>query len=445
MLEHFGKFSNETAIVYDNRTFTYEQLLDAVERYSCKLRETDIKAGDVVAIHSDHSFDAIALFFALAEHGNIVVPIVSEVADEVQKRLETSAADWIFEKSDEGLVAKKCGNSVPKHRFIGVLKQRNHAGLILFSSGSTGEPKAMLHDLDRLIEGYKEKNRKRLSTLVFLTFDHIGGIDTMLRTFSIGGTLVVPAAREPESVCETIEKFRVNVLPVSPTFINLLLLSGLHTRYDLSSLEIIAFGAEPMPEPLLQRIKEGFANVRLQQKFGTSETSAIRIKNADDGSLFFKIDDPNVEYRVVDAELWLKSGTQVLGYLNAPMESFTEEGWFKTGDLVEETKEGFIKIVGRNKEIINVGGEKVFPSEVEAVLHEMPEIADVMVYAEENGIMGQGVTADIVPNGVYEKREMKKLVRKFCKGRLDGYKIPSKINIVEKTNFTERFKKIRRK
>ncbi|WP_457598114.1 class I adenylate-forming enzyme family protein [Hydrogenimonas sp.] len=444
-LGHFRKFSDDTAIIDDNRTFTYEQLFDAVERYERKLREADIKPGDVVAIHSDYSFDAIALFFALAEHGNIVVPIIALTADEVTKRLRISTADWVFEKSAGGLVARKCKNVPLKHPLIERLKHRNHAGLILFSSGSTGEPKAMLHDLDRLMESYEGKNPKRLTTLLFLTFDHIGGIDTMLRTLAIGGTLAIPASRQPESVCETIETFRVNVLPVSPTFINLLLLSGLDTRYDLGSLEIIAFGAEPMPEPLLRRIKERFPNVRLQQKFGTSETSAVRIKSEADGSLFFRIDDPNVEYRIVDGELWLKSGTQVLGYLNAPMESFTQEGWFKTGDLVQQTPEGLIKIVGRSKEIINVGGEKVFPSEVEAVLLEMPEIADVMVYGEENAITGQGVTADIVPDGDFDKREMKKRVRRFCKGRLDGYKIPSRVNVVDKTNFTERFKKIRRK
>ena len=229
----------------------------------------------------------------------------------------------------------------------------------------------------------------------------------MMRSFAMGGTLTIPPSRRPEDVCESVERAKVNVLPVSPTFINLLLLSGLHRRFDLTSLRIIAFGAEPMPEPLLKRVKESFPGVELQQKFGTSETSAIRIKGDGDGSLFFRIDDPKVEHRIVDGELWLKSGTRVLGYLNATMESFTEEGWFRTGDLVEEDEKGCIRIVGRAKEVINVGGEKVFPAEVEGLLHEMEEIADVMVYGEPNAITGQGVTADIVPNGEYDRKEMK--------------------------------------
>ena len=70
----------------------------------------------------------------------------------------------------------------------------------------------------------------------------------------------------------------------------------------------------------------------------------------------------------------MRSKTQVLGYLNASMESFTKDGWFRTGDLVEELEGGYIRIVGRNKEVINVGGEKVLPAEVESVLLEIGEL-----------------------------------------------------------------------
>ncbi|BDY13566.1 class I adenylate-forming enzyme family protein [Hydrogenimonas cancrithermarum] len=445
ILDHFSKFSNRTAVISDNRAYTYGELSKAIEDYLAFIEARRIEPGEVVAIHSDYTFDAIALFFALSRNKNIVVPIVSETPEEVEKRLASSGTDWIMQRRDGGFELRKRDADSRDISYIENLKNRGHSGLILFSSGSTGEPKAMIHDLDNLIDSYRGKTPKALNTLVFLTFDHIGGIDTMMRAFAIGGTMTIPTSRQPEAVCEEIEKHGVNVLPASPTFINLLLMSGLHRKYDLSSLEIIAFGAEPMPQPLLKRVRENFPHVRLQQKFGTSETGAIKIRSDEAGSLLFKIDDPNVEYKIVDGELWLKSKTQVLGYLNASMQNFTEDGWFRTGDLVERMEDGRLKIIGRSTEVINVGGEKVFPSEVEAVLLEMDEVADAMVYGEENPITGQGVTVDVVPTGGQDKREMKKLIRKFCKERLDGYKIPSKVNIVDKTNFGDRFKKIRRK
>ncbi len=436
---------NATAIIDRDRAYSYRELSESVERWCERLEESGLRQGDVVAIHADYSFEAITLFFALAELGAIVVPIISEVAQEVDKRLRLAEADWVLERDDGTMRARKIERQNAHHCLLEKVRERGHSGLVLFSSGSTGEPKAMLHDLDVLLGVYEGKGVKPHNILVFLTFDHIGGIDTMLRALSVGGTLTIPDARTPEAICQAVANHRVEVLPASPTFINLLLLSGLHRRYDLGSLKIVAFGAEPMPAPLLKRVAENFPGVKLQQKFGTSETNAIRVRNEEDNALYFKIDDSNVEYKVVDGELWLKSRTQVLGYLNAPMDGFTEDGWFKTGDMVEMDEKGRMRIVGRDKEVINVGGEKVFPSEVEAVLLQMPEIDDVMVYGEPNAITGEGVSADIVASGEIDRRGMKKAIRKFCKEKLDGYKVPSKINLVDRTAFGERFKKIRRR
>ena len=432
------------AIIDGGQVYTYDRLLQRIGHWGGVLEETGIRKGEVVAIRSDYCFDAVALFFALADLGAVAVPVISQVTEEVRKRLNLAGADWVLERHEGSFEPRRTEGGNRRHELLEKLCRRGHAGLVLFSSGSTGDPKAMLHDLDVLLGVYEGKRLKPYNILVFLTFDHIGGIDTMLRALSAGGTLTIPEARTPEAVCRAIADHGVDVLPVSPTFINLLLLSGLHRRYDLQTLRIIAFGAEPMPEPLLSRIRENFPDVKLQQKFGTSETNAIRICNEED-ALYFRIDDPNVEYRIVDGELWLKSKTQVLGYLNASMEAFTEDGWFKTGDMVETDEKGRLRIVGRQKEVINVGGEKVFPHEVEAVLLQMPEVDDVMVYGEPNSITGEGVSADIVARGDIDRREMKKAVRKFCKNRLDAYKIPSKINLVDTTAFGERFKKIRRK
>ena len=99
---------------------------------------------------------------------------------------------------------------------------------------------------------------------------------------------------------------------------------------------------------------------------------------------------------IVNGELWLRSKTQILGYLNYSEESFTKDGWFKTGDLVEETEGGYFRIVGRANEMINVGGQKVLPGEVESVLLEMPQLADCIVYGETNFITVQIVVANIV-------------------------------------------------
>jgi acyl-CoA synthetase (AMP-forming)/AMP-acid ligase II len=297
--------------------------------------------------------------------------------------------------------------------------------------------------LDNLVDSYKNKKGKKTVFLIFLMFDHIGGLNTMLNCIAMGVTMVFPADRNPDNVCQLIEKYKINILPTSPTFLNLILISESHLKYDLSSLRMITYGTEPMPESLLVKLRESFPRVKFLQTFGTSETGIMKTSSKSSDSTYLKIDDPNTEYKIVDSELWIRSKTQILGYLNSSMERFTEDGWFKTGDLVEQTDEGYIKIVGRNKELINVGGEKVLPSEVESVLFQIPEIKDCIVYGESNPIMGQIVVAKILFSKEMKISEAKKIITEFCSSKLDKYKIPAKVVLMTESEFSDRFKKKR--
>jgi acyl-coenzyme A synthetase/AMP-(fatty) acid ligase len=258
-----------------------------------------------------------------------------------------------------------------------------------------------------------------------------------------GLTIVVPTARDPDAVCALIAKHRVNVLPASPTFLNLILLSGACVRHDLRRLKLVTYGTEPMPEGLLARLKAALPGARFLQTFGTSETGIVRTASKSSTSTLMRIDDPHQEYRIVDGELWLRSGTQILGYLNASSDRFTEDGWFCTGDLVEEADDGYLRIVGRREEIINVGGQKVLPSEVESVLLAMPAIADCAVRGERNAITGQAVVADVVLAPQADPQGIRQQVRRHCRARLERYKVPAKVAVVEKTRFSDRFKKRR--
>ena len=334
-------------------------------------------------------------------------------------------------------------SSNEKHQMIQDLQEKNNSGLILFSSGSTAKPKAMIHNFDNLVEHYKDKKEKSLNMILFLMFDHIGGLNTLLNILSMGATAIIPENRNSDDICKLIQDYEIRVLPSSPTFLNLILMSKSNERYDLNSLRMITYGTETMPESLLIKLKTAFPKVKFLQTFGTSETGIANTSSKSSNSTFMKIDDPELEHKIVDNELWIRSKTQILGYLNSSMDSFTSDGWFKTGDLVEVSEDGYIKIIGRNTEIINVGGQKVLPSEIESVVLSMEEIEDCLAYGEKNLITGQNVVCDVVLKN--EISNIKLLIRKFCKDKLDNYKIPTKINIIDKINFGDRFKKIRRK
>lgn len=440
MIDKF-KDNDQTAIIYDGKKYSYNELYIKIKEIESFIKDK-IKSGEVVAILADYSFVSIALFFALYENKNIIAPITSTSQKEIDGKIKESFGTKIINLENENLVITNI-KSEASHKIINDLQTSKCAGLILFSSGSTGAPKAMIHNLDTLVDSYGDKKQKQINMLVFLMFDHIGGINTMLNILSMNATMIIPQNRNADDICQLIEEYKIAVLPSSPTFLNLILINRSYEKYDLSSLRMITYGTETMPEGLLGRLKAVFSKVRFLQTFGTSETGIAATSSKSSSSTFMKIDDENLEYKIVDNELWLRSKTQILGYLNRSMESFTNDGWFKTGDLVELDNEGFIKIIGRNKEIINVGGQKVLPSEVESVLLGMDEIEDCLVYGEQNAITGQSVSCDVVLKSGVEADGFKILVRKFCKDKLDSFKIPTRVNVVQKTEFTERFKKSR--
>jgi acyl-coenzyme A synthetase/AMP-(fatty) acid ligase len=432
-----------TAVIFKEKEYTYAQLADQIAAYY-EVVSKQLRAGDIVAIISDYSFESISLFLALAKNQNVVVPITTKVESEIEDRVRVANCHYRILISEEGeLNIQPEANQTEIHPLVQKLVDQHRAGLILFSSGSTGKPKAMIHDLNNLIDSYKDKKGKKLVFLIFLMFDHIGGLNTLLNCLSMGVTMVFPENRDPEHVARLIEKYKVNILPASPTFLNLILISEAQTRYDMSSLRMITYGTEPMPESLLLKLKETFGRVKFLQTFGTSETGITQTSSKSSNSTFIKIDDPNTEYKIVDGELWIRSKTQIMGYLNSSMERFTEDGWFKTGDLVEQAEDGYIKIVGRNKELINVGGEKVLPSEVESVLFQIPDLMDCLVYGEPNPITGQMVTAKVLFKDAIKTSEAKKRVVAFCQDKLDRYKIPAKVLLMSESEYSERFKKKR--
>ncbi|WP_141046819.1 ANL family adenylate-forming protein [Aliarcobacter cryaerophilus] len=440
ILEKFKSFNSKNAIVFEDRIYTYEEFIKQIKDYKNILDKHNISS-KVVVILGDYSFYNLALFFALNENKNIIVPITSNIKKVQDDFIEESFSQTIIKTDEKNLLIQNLKTTF-SHNIIDNLREKNSSGLILFSSGSTGKPKAMVHNLDTLIDSFKDKKEKFMNMLVFLMFDHIGGLNTVFNALCMGACLIIPKIKDAKTICELIEKYKIMVLPSSPTFLNLILISEEYKNYDLSSLRMITYGTETMPQSLLLKLKEVFPKVKFLQTFGTSETGISTTSSKSSNSLFMKLEDINGEYKIVDNELWLRSKTQVLGYLNASMDSFTSDGWFKTGDLVEVDGE-HIKIIGRAKEVINVGGQKVLPAEVESIILEMEEISDCMVYGEQNAITGQTVVCDVVLNKNIEN--IKKRVRVFCKDRLDTYKIPTKVNVVDKTNFSDRFKKIRRK
>ncbi len=397
-----------------------------------------IGQGSIVSIIAEFSPRSIAYMLALIERDVIIVPI-SKSIKQVDNYIRISESEYVIDLSKETENVCKTSASV-SHSLLLELRERKNPGLILFSSGTTGEPKAALHDLYCLMEKFRQPG-KRLSTVTFLLFDHIGGFNTMMHSLASGSLIVTLKERSPEEVCRLIEKYKIELLPTSPTFINMILLSHAYEHFDLTSLKIISYGTEPMPESTLTKLHDIMPEVKLKQTYGLSEVGIMATKSESSDSLYMKVGGPGFETKIVDDILYIRAKSAMMGYLNAPS-PFDAEGWFNTKDKVI-VKGEYIKILGRTTDLINVGGEKVYPNEVESVLLSADGVKDVYVYGEDNPITGKVVVAEVCVEHENNNRDYIKYLRRYCGEHLERFKRPTSFKLTEKAFYGDRFKKKR--
>jgi len=437
-LRRFAGQADDEAIVWQDRSFSYRFLLEQIDRWRSELG-ADIR-NRVVVLEADFSPAAVAILFALIELQCVIVPIASSTAiQQRQEFLRVSEASYVIELLDER-IELTATDQQPQHLLLQQQIERNRPGLILFSSGSTGESKATLHDFVPLLNKY-ERQRQPWRTLNFLLFDHIGGLNTLLHTLSNLGCVITVSDRSADTVCRAIEKHQVQILPTSPTFMNLLLLSESHTRHDLSSLRLVTYGTEPMPQSTLERFHQLMPDVRLQQTYGLSEVGILRSKSKSSDSLWMRIGGEGFETRIVDGMLEIRAESAMVGYLNAAS-PFTDDGWMRTGDAVEVDGE-YLRVLGRKSELINVGGEKVYPAEVENILLQMEGVEDVTVQGQANPITGNIVRAAVRLSTSESSSDYVKRMRAFCRERLARFKVPQRVELVTDDLHSERFKKNR--
>ena len=284
--------------------------------------------------------------------------------------------------------------------------------------------------------------RNPVVAIPFLMLDHFGGINTVLAITASLGTVVTTDGRAIATICEAIQQYQVNLLPTTPSFLTLLAATDLSTKYDLSSIKRITYGTETMPQATLDRIRARFPEVELQQTYGLSEVGVLRSQSRPDGSLWVRIGGAGFETQVRDDILWIRSEYRMVGYLNAPS-GFDADGWFNTQDKVEVDGDYF-RILGRVTDLINVGGQKVYPAEVEDLILALPNITEVVVTGEPHALLGYIVVAKVSLAQPEPQDALRLRIRKACLAKLSAFKVPTKVQLLEQDVYSVRFKKIRR-
>ncbi|GMG82161.1 fatty acid--CoA ligase family protein [Paralimibaculum aggregatum] len=389
-----------------------------------------VRAGDVVALIGDFDPVSIASFLQLVDRAAIVVPLTAETRASHDAFFEAAGVDLVV----EGGTLRRLRESRDPHPLLAELRRRGHPGLVLFSSGTTGAPKAILHDFSAFLARYHTP-RPTLRTLSFLLFDHIGGINTLLHTLFNGGTVISTRDRSIANVLEMLAAHAVELLPTTPTFLRMMLLSGMVPERVPDCLRIVTYGTERMDQPTLSALCAALPAVDFRQTYGMSELGIVRVKSEARDSLFMKVGGEGIETRVEDGILKIRSANRMLGYLNAPS-PFDAEGWYDTRDRVE-VKGDHLRITGRDSDVINVGGLKFMAADVERAALEIPGVRFAKAVARANPITGQHVVLEVEPERELAAAEVKAAL----KAALPAHMVPSRVRIA-KVGYGHRFKRL---
>lgn len=394
---------------------------------------SQVLPGDVVAVVGDFDAVTIRILLELIDMSCIIVPLTASTENLHEVFFGLAPPDVVI---SGGVVTRLETRISPQNPLIQGLIEEKKPGLVLFTSGTTGQPKAIVHDFSRFLSRFSTP-RPALRTFGFLLFDHIGGLNTLFHTLYNRGLVVASKNRQVPDVLSMCKRHGVELLPTTPTFLRMLLLSDVPASSFPESLRLITYGTERMDGPTLSRLCQKYPDVDFRQTYGMSELGILRTKSRARDSLWIQVGGEGVETKVESGTLLIRSQTRMLGYINAPS-PFDDEGWFNTGDAVLVDGE-WLRIVGRDKGLVNVGGLKFHVSEVEDVALEIPGVAFATAQVVRNPITGEHceLTIQPAPGEEVDLAEVRLLMRE----KLAPHKRPMKFRLGQ-ISISPRYKQI---
>lgn len=457
---------------------SYENLNIETKNLSFYLNEKNLNSGDAASIILPNSVNWIVSCFAIVRLGCLVVPIsYDSVLSEIEYKLKDSntkvviTTNEIKNKIKSELIFKNKIQFITiddqkenlnlskirkiKHKHILLKDDIDKPSYILYTSGTTGQPKGVLLTTRGMlwviascwmpIAGLNKKS-KVLSPLPLF---HSYALNlSVLGILASGAFEFLLPKFSPIDILNKAKEKHFNFLPGVPTMFHYLLSTAKKDNLKLNNIETCVSAGAIMPAKLNSDFEKYF-NIELLDGYGITETSTMVTMNwsgkqRNMGSCGLPL--PGMSVRIIDSNcLDVKSGEEgelicrgpnvMIGYYKKENETnkILKNGWYYTGDLAKQDLNGFITITGRLKEIIIRGGQNISPTEVEEVILKYPKILDCAVVGLKHSQLGEVPAAFVIlkDGEIFDELEIKK----FCTNELSKYKIP---DIVQKTNFIPR-------
>jgi len=454
-------YSAGTALAPGDTRLSFSELETRVKGIAAALSAHGFNAGDRLALLLPNIPEYIELVYACSWLGVIAVPINTRLSlAEIDRVLADAAPHGLVRHSS--LPSPTVRISWQRVLDQDPLEIRNDLPpeaaydpeailALIYTSGTTGRPKGVMVTHANILADIHHFNywMRYTEGAVYLhaaPLFHIADFPAMFAAPAFGASQVTIPKFNPQSFCETVERERVSHTVLVPTMINLLTQFPDAARYDLSSLDVLAYGGSPMAPELLQRTKELLPWAKLVQVYGLSETGFLTglqdREHTQDRLLSCGRPCPGIDLQVLDesgeqveagrrGELAARGANIMRSYWNNPEDSRLafRDAWFRTGDIGYQDSHGYFYILDRLKDMIVTGGENVYSGEVEAIIYAHPAVREAAVFGIPDPKWGELVMACVVPKPGMALT-LEELVA-HCRQSLASYKIPRRVEFLD--------------
>ncbi|MFO7667070.1 MAG: class I adenylate-forming enzyme family protein [Desulfobacterales bacterium] len=447
-------YGEKTAVIENNQSISYRELISTAENLASRLKNNGIKPGDRIALLCNDSIDYIIISLTILAIKAAVVPVSSSLSwdetDAVLNRIDVNGL--IFDKRSYSgtdaepffsgfngrgeffLLRRKAKDLLPEEYYA------LNPAFIRFSSGTTGASKGVLLSHESIIERTDAANRVLRITpddiVIWVLSMSYHFVVTILLFLRRASTIVLCGNAFPESFIENIKNRKGTFTYASPFHYHLLSNSGYIPTDLFSGVRIAISTAMKLPQTTAGEFYDKF-KVELSEAYGIIEVGLPFINlsgnPAKRGSAGKVLPDYDIKIENRDkngiGEVHVKGKGMFDAYFS-PWQSGTKainDGWFNTGDLGKVDDDGYLFISGRDKNVINFAGMKIFPEEVEYILNRHPAVRESLVYGVSHPRYGELPCAKIVFNeGINSGFDINE-IRRFCYPLLTSYKVPKEI------------------